>query len=246
MRRAGIGAIRNKSLAQSRFKDKGEALAESHLADLTRQLDALKLSLEEFAEKHQAKIRQNSEFRTQFQAMCANIGVDPLASSHGYWSKMLGLGDFYYHMAVRIVEVCMANQRHSGGLMPLKDLVIELNRTKSSRESDIGTDDVVRAIKKLNCLGNGFSIISLSDGRQLVQSVPGDLNVDQTNVLSLAESHSGGISVRDCCKKLSWNTERCLASLEYLQKEGMAWVDNQDPSGECTFWFPSLFATKDT
>ena len=41
--------------------------------------------------------------------MCASIGVDPLASSKGFWSEMLGVGDFYYELGVQIVEVCMAS-----------------------------------------------------------------------------------------------------------------------------------------
>ena len=30
--------------------------------------------------------------------MCANIGVDPLASGKGFWSNMLDIGDFYYEL----------------------------------------------------------------------------------------------------------------------------------------------------
>ena len=37
--------------------------------------------------------------------MCASIGVDPLASGKGFWSNMLEIGDFYYELAVQIVEV---------------------------------------------------------------------------------------------------------------------------------------------
>jgi hypothetical protein len=39
------------------------------------------------------------------QEMCASIGVDPLASGKGFWSNMLDIGDFYYELAVQIVEV---------------------------------------------------------------------------------------------------------------------------------------------
>lgn len=38
--------------------------------------------------------------------MCASIGVDPLSSGKGFWS-VLGMGDFYYELAVQIVEVCL-------------------------------------------------------------------------------------------------------------------------------------------
>ena len=45
--------------------------------------------------------------------MCATIGVDPLASSKGFWSEMLGVGDFYYELGVQIVEVCMASSHRN-------------------------------------------------------------------------------------------------------------------------------------
>ena len=39
---------------------------------------------------------------------------------------------------------------------------------------DISIDDILRAIKKLKVLGNGFTVIPLGTGRYLVQSVPGE------------------------------------------------------------------------
>jgi ESCRT-II complex subunit VPS22 len=49
--------------------------------------------------------------------MCATIGVDPLASSKGFWSEMLGFGDFYYELAVQIIEVCMAATHRTGKMI---------------------------------------------------------------------------------------------------------------------------------
>lgn len=106
MRRGlGIGAIRNRELAVNKYKAKADELAENDVATLTRQLDQLRRSLETFAAKHGDKIKKDAEFRGQFQAMCSSIGVDPLAYSRGYWTELLGLGEFYYHLGVRIIEV---------------------------------------------------------------------------------------------------------------------------------------------
>lgn len=46
---------------------------------MSKQLETFKTHLEEFASKHKQEIRKNSQFRVQFQEMCATIGVDPLA-----------------------------------------------------------------------------------------------------------------------------------------------------------------------
>lgn len=34
--------------------------------------------------------------------MCKQIGVDPLSSNKGFWVDVLGVGDFYYELAVSI------------------------------------------------------------------------------------------------------------------------------------------------
>lgn len=49
------------------------------------------------------------------------------------------------------------------------------------------SDDILRAIDKLKVLGGGFELIPMGGGRYLVQSVPGELNMDHTRVLQLAE-----------------------------------------------------------
>lgn len=46
---------------------------------MSKQLETFKSNLEEFASKHKQEIRKSSQFRVQFQEMCATIGVDPLA-----------------------------------------------------------------------------------------------------------------------------------------------------------------------
>lgn len=36
--------------------------------------------------------------------MCKQIGVDPLSSNKGFWVDVLGVGDFYYELAVIIIN----------------------------------------------------------------------------------------------------------------------------------------------
>lgn len=40
---------------------------------------------------------------------------------------------------------------------------------------------------------------------------------------------------------LNWNEDRTEAALNHLVQDGMAWVDDSDPCGERSYWFPSLF-----
>ena len=66
--------------------------------------------------------------------MCNAIGVDPLAGSNvkgkggkggkgSWWAQMLGgdVNDFYFELAVRVVEVCRASRGENGGLIGVED-----------------------------------------------------------------------------------------------------------------------------
>ena len=67
-------------------------------------------------------VRKDPIFRAQFHTMCANVGVDPLASNKGMWAQLLGFGDFYYELGVQVVEACLATRSMNGGLMDLDSL----------------------------------------------------------------------------------------------------------------------------
>jgi len=67
---------------------------------MTQQLKEFKENLETFAVKHKKEISKNPVFRGQFLGMCKQIGVDPLSSNKGFWVDVLGVGDFYYEIAI--------------------------------------------------------------------------------------------------------------------------------------------------
>lgn len=241
-RRAGVGAIQKKNLEQEKYKDKGTELQENQLEQMTKQMEIFRTNLEEFAAKHKHDIKQNPQFRKQFQEMCAAIGVDPLTSGKGFWS-VLGIGDFYYELAVQIIEVCIATSSRNGGLIGLEELRRRLIKARGQRKEhqEITTDDLLRAAKKLKVFGAGFTIIPISKGQYLVQSIPGELSMDHTAVLNAASnSDKAYVSVSILVGSLSWPNERAQKALDYMIKQGLAWIDYQNPK-EPLYWFPSLF-----
>lgn len=135
--------------------------------------------------------------------MCAAIGVDPLASGKGFWS-VLGMGDFYYELSVQVVEVCMANVSQCGGLMELDELRQRLLKARGgAQKGTVSNEDIIMAAKKLKIFGNGFSVYSIGKGRYMVQSIPGELSLDETAVLQLASDQmTGSISVQALVKEL--------------------------------------------
>ena len=49
--------------------------------------------------------------------MCKEVGVDPLRSNKGFWVETLGVGDFYYELAIQVVNVCIALRKKNGGFL---------------------------------------------------------------------------------------------------------------------------------
>jgi len=241
-RRAGIGAIQSKKRNEEKLKGKGNVLQENAFAEMAKQTETFKSKLEDFAHDHKSDIRKDPEFRRHFQEMCASVGVDPLAPSKGFWSEMLGVGDFYYELSVQIVEVCMAASHRTGGLMEVGELRQRLVKSRTSRDKqDISIDDILRAIKKLKVLGNGFALIHLGGEKYLVQSIPGELSMDQTVILQKAEANGGQVSVGFLNKNLGWEDDRSHRALDRLLSDGLAWIDTQDQGGSPLYWIPSIF-----
>ena len=70
--------------------------------------------------------------------------------------------------------------------MSFEELRKHVLTTSGKTRQDVTEDDLARAIKKLRALGGGFAVIPIGKHR-LVQSVPGELNMDHTTVLQKAE-----------------------------------------------------------
>ncbi|KAJ3115750.1 ESCRT-II subunit protein snf8 [Phlyctochytrium bullatum] len=161
-------------------------LQAQQLEQLKSQLDIFKENLEEFARKYKKDIRQDPAFRSHFQKMCTSIGVDPLASNKGFWSELLGVGDFYYELGVQVIEICIATRERNGGLMDIVEVKQNVEKMRGKNAQAISEDDIIRSIKNLKPLGSGFEIITVGD-RKMVQSVPRELNADFSTVLSLSQ-----------------------------------------------------------
>ncbi|XP_030370210.1 vacuolar-sorting protein SNF8 [Scaptodrosophila lebanonensis] len=241
-RRVGLGAIQQQKLAAEKYKDKGTDLQESQLEQMTKQMEVFRVKLEEFAMKHKEDIRKNSQFRKQFQEMCAAIGVDPLATGKGFWS-VLGMGDFYYELGVQVVEACLAANHKTGGLMELDELRRRLiaARGQSAVHQEITNEDILMAAKKLSIFGNGFVVHKLGKGKYIVQSIPGELSMEETNILTAASNtEQGFVTQKQLMRDLGWTEYRSKQSLDKVLGEGLCWIDMQ-ANDEPSYWFPSLF-----
>jgi ESCRT-II complex subunit VPS22 len=56
-----------------------------------------------------------------------------------------------------------------------------------------------------------------------------------------ANSGTAHVSVSVLHDHLKWESERAQKALDHMVKEGLAWIDKQNPR-EDLYWFPSLFS----
>lgn len=236
MRRGvGVSAVKKKKDAEQRYASLADKLEATQDAHVQQFLSTFRTSLEEFARKHKKKIRDDPLFRCRFTDMCYEIGVDPLRSSKGFWTEVLGVGEFFYELGIKVIEVCVATRLANGGLISLEELEYHLSTGSSASRNKITQDDIKRAISKLGVLGNGFRIIN----ETMVLSVPVELNRDQTVALELARG-SGSLTLSQVRLKLDCSAERATEILDSLLKDGFAWID--DAAGnDAAYFFPSIW-----
>jgi ESCRT-II complex subunit VPS22 len=195
--------------------------------------------------------------------MCNAIGVDPLAASNvkgkkgeggNFWTQMLGgdVNDFYFEVAVRVVELCRETRGENGGLIGVQEC-----RERVAKGKGIGgdlkvseyarvhihiltklmvlSDDILRAVKSLEPLGSGFAVINIGS-KQMIRSVPKELNTDQATVLEVLQL-LGNVTVSMLEVNLHWEKERATTVIEDLLASSHVWVDEQCPEKE--YWSPA-------
>jgi ESCRT-II complex subunit VPS22 len=188
--------------------------------------------------------------------MCAALGIDPLASSSGsagkdgggsFWAQLLGgsVNDFYFELAVKVVEVCGATREENGGLIGVREVkerimskrmdgaaeITEYDYTDQPRvpKLTMSSDDILRAVTTLKPLGSSYSTLTVGH-KVYIRSVPKELNTDQSAVLEAAQL-LGYVSVSMIMLNLRWPRARAKTAVDDLVSESMLWVDKQ-----CTEW----------
>jgi ESCRT-II complex subunit VPS22 len=208
------------------------------MAHASKTVAEFRSHLESFALKHKSEINNDPEFRMQFQKMCASIGVDPLASNKGFWAELLGSNDFYYELGVQVLDVCQATRESNGGLIAADRLHRHLLRMRGAKAAAVSLEDISNSVQKMKVLGAGLDVID-AGGKKMVVSVPVELNIDHSAVISLAEGAGGHVDAAGVRSGLGWPADRTERALAMLVREGMVWVDDQAGAGARRYWFLS-------
>ncbi|KAF5008315.1 hypothetical protein FDECE_5416 [Fusarium decemcellulare] len=257
MSRKGVGlaAFDRSRLTSAHYASHGSSLRANNAQALETQLEVFRSLLQQFANTHARDIRSDPAFRAQFARMCAAIGVDPLASSNSsggassgagnsIWAQLLGktVNDFYFELAVRIVEVCGATRAENGGLIGLTELRERVAAGRMDGADPIADDDVRRAVETLAPLGGAYAVVRVGR-KEYVRSVPRELNDDQVAVVEAAQV-LGYVSVGMLRDNLGWDRARARTVIDDLVAGGMLWVDKQT-KGEWEYWSPGFMAETD-
>jgi ESCRT-II complex subunit VPS22 len=222
-RKVGVSAVKSKQTQNELYGKTQATMEETKLTFVTEVMTAFQKSLSEFATKHKKRINSDPEFRQQFHAMCLSTGVDPLASGKGFWADILGVGDFYFELGVKIIQITVQTRSANGGIMSLKDLLVRI-KSGGRLTHDVSMEDLMRAVDKLAILGGGFKIVKIA-GNPMIISVPLELNTDHEYVLSVANDEGGFVTEQLMNGLHGWSTERFNAIITPLLQEGIIWAD---------------------
>lgn len=235
-RKVGVSVVKGKKDEQAQYNKVGRVLEENKLSSVQEVLLSFRTSLAEFAAKHKDRINSDPEFRQQFHRMCLSTGVDPLASSKGFWADILGVGDFYFELGVKVIQIAVQTRSQNGGIMPIEDMLSRLRHRMHGKQA-ISHEDLLRAVDKISVLGSGFRLLKLG-GNTLIISVPLEITNDHEQLLSVSEQEDGMVSEHIMCTHHGWTKERFMIIIRPLLADGMVWIDIHD--GESAYFFPSL------
>lgn len=243
MRRAvGLSGLQKKKENEAKLREVGNNMAIINSKDMQEQVAIFKGHLERFARLHSGDLGKNPILRTKFQRMCTAIGVDPLYSSKGYWSQFLGtLSDWYWELAIQVVETCLIYSDNNGGLTDLHLVHDRILRKRKTTTKEITMDDIVKSVETLKPLCSGYKIISLKDGKMAIQSIPLQLSKDSIDLLGRTEQLGNeGYFTNAHVEDWGWSLIRMERAIEPMLEEGILWVDNCPLAG-LKYWFSCLF-----
>lgn len=122
-----------------------------------------------------------------------------------------------------------------GGIMLFSELLVRLD------DAGWGThaNEIERIIEDMTKEGLIQGLSAIEGGALLVEFVPVALTNDPQEILSLAATKNGQLSIEDAVVNLSWTEERVKNALELLVKNGVA-KEQRSYSKSTQYWFPGL------
>nr|CCC90183.1 conserved hypothetical protein [Trypanosoma congolense IL3000] len=189
MRRAiGVAHVHKSRETKRQMTDLGAQITAERVAQIADQLESLEEQLRTLARKYKNEIATDPAVRARFKQISDSLGVDLISSKKNVFAELLGLGDFYYGLAGKVVEACMREQKFFGSYVPLSRIVSVVNRQYNACIDEgercvISEGDIHMALSKLHVLGDGYDIVKLTDVNYIQTTPCGSCSADDVSLL---------------------------------------------------------------
>ncbi|TPP50370.1 EAP30/Vps36 family protein [Leishmania donovani] len=162
-RRVGVGHVLQERQQQQRMADLGAQITAERVGQIEDQLEELQAQLKALAQNHKSEITEDPVVRARFRQLADSLGVDLISSKKNVFADALGLGDFYYQLASRTVEVCMRERKFCGAYVPLQRVQFFVQKAYDASSLLGGNAQ--------NLLGAGYNVVKLG-GVSYIQTTP--------------------------------------------------------------------------
>ncbi|MFX0097539.1 MAG: hypothetical protein ACFE7E_07250 [Candidatus Hodarchaeota archaeon] len=223
-----------------------EKAVELKLEKMFNELEMTKRTREKLVEivkKYGILLDINPEFRSEVEKIRKRFGIPKSAiiTQIVREEDVMKKGLFrtrvdHEKLGLLLYQRALMRRRETGGIMTIPEAVLMVNT--GPIKGKISTEDVLRAIRKMEKEDMIPGIMKLKSDVNVVQFISVELGGDQNQILVLA-SEKGWITPEEIMVKTGWNETRVKRALEALKK---AKVTRRDPSysrGE-RYYFPGL------
>ncbi|MHA2381085.1 MAG: hypothetical protein ACXACT_00855 [Candidatus Thorarchaeota archaeon] len=214
------------------------------LVDRSRRLDMIRERLWEVFEKQGSTLLGIPAYRTALVELLSELGYEPESwiaeakKKSGMVKRLLKRDDRTDGLRRDILRMA-SDSKQFGGIMLFSELLVRLD------ESGWGThpDEIEDILEDMAKEGLIQGLSTIEGGALMVEFVPVALTDDPQQILSLAATKDGRLSIEDAVVNLEWTEERVKNALELLINNGVA-KEQRSYSKSTQYWFPGLRGKK--
>ncbi len=214
------------------------------LVDRSRRLDMIRERLWEVFDKQGSTILSIPAYRTALVELLSELGYESESwiaeakKKSGMVKRLLKRDDRTDGLRRDILRIA-ADSKQFGGIMLFSELLVRLD------ESGWGThrNEIEKIVEEMAKEGLIQGLSTIEGGALMVEFVPVGLTDDPQQILSLAATNDGRISIEIAVVNLGWTEERVKNALELLVSNGVA-KEQRSYSKSTQYWFPGLRSGK--
>jgi len=210
------------------------------LVDRSRRLDMIRDRLWSAFETQGSTLLSIPAYRSALFELLAELGYEPESwiaeakKQKGMVKRLLKRDNRTDGLRRDILKMAEESKTF-GGIMLFSELLVRLDTAGWATHAD----EIERIIEDMTKEGLIQGLSSIEGGALLVEFVPVALTHDPQEILSLAATHDGRLSIEDVVVGLGWTEERVRNALELLVKNGVA-KEQRSYSKSTQYWFPGL------